>query len=161
MWWFQRLLHLHTQLSECSFVSIFPYWSFFAIRLLRKIPVSLANFLYCWIIIRNNNCSRWMDQPSSTRTEHTKRWASPTDTNATGPGKLQQHFYNLHCKPYVSYVLCQSKTKKNRNGKFNVLTKRRDADYHMMTSVTLADCKKCIELSDYIIDLIDQVREIR
>jgi uncharacterized protein (UPF0332 family) len=47
------------------------------------------------------------------------------------------------------------------NGLHQLRDKRRDADYYMMTSVTLADCKKCIELSDYIIDLIDQVREIR
>jgi hypothetical protein len=47
------------------------------------------------------------------------------------------------------------------NGLHQLREKRRVADYHMMDSVTLGDCRKCIELSEYIIGLIDQVREIK
>ena len=47
------------------------------------------------------------------------------------------------------------------NGLDQLRKKRVDADYHMLASVTLTDCRNYAELSEYITDLIDQIREIR
>jgi len=38
---------------------------------------------------------------------------------------------------------------------------RVDADYKMMANITLSKCKKLAKLSEYVIQLIDQVKEVR
>lgn len=39
--------------------------------------------------------------------------------------------------------------------------RRVDADYHMMASITLDKCRKFARLAEYIIQLIEQVKEIK
>lgn len=47
------------------------------------------------------------------------------------------------------------------NGLDQLREERVDADYHMMARITLGSCKKCAQFSEYVINLIERVEEIR
>ena len=47
------------------------------------------------------------------------------------------------------------------NGLNQLREKRVDADYHMKANITLDNCKKQARLAEYLIELIEQVKEIR
>jgi len=47
------------------------------------------------------------------------------------------------------------------NGLHQLRERRVDADYHMMVNVSLESCMKCAQLSEYVIQLIEQVKEIK
>lgn len=76
--------------------------------------------------------------------------------------KLQEKGFRIQDQERIHQFVIETYNKEHlypiADGLDQLREKRVDADYHMMTGITLDSCKKCVQFSEYIIRLIEQIR---